>query len=1038
MERHDHDLRVLLITESTYPFNVGGVSTWCNNLVNGLPNVDFEILAIVGSPDLVPLFELPKNVSAVTTVPVWGVRDSLELSDTVGFRDLARAGRSADQQTLANGLIAPLDALVRALFAESADPLALAEHVRALYGFFLVHDFDTAMRSPEVWEAFVAAAEESFDTAARGAGYSDVPFGLSDAMTGLHWLHHWLLPLSRRLPEADVAHAAMAGASVLPAVAMKLQDGTGFVFSEHGVYLREVYLREAPGTGSLFLKLLTIGFARRTSELAYAIADQISTCCEYNKRWAHRNGAVPGRVQTVHYGLDAAAFRAGPTPSGPAPVIAWVGRIDPLKDVETLLRAAAIVHRTRADVRFRLYGSASPERHDYEAHLLALHDELNLQDIVEMRGYTSDPQAAYDDADVVVLTSISEGFPYVTLEAMQCGKPVVATAVGGVPEQLGDCGVLVEPQDPEALAAALVGLLDDPEERQRLGAGAAERVRELFRLEDKNRMHFDSYVAARAGSPPVRAVAVAHQMVPEITGEGGVALLDAVREQVSHPVDEREIAAVLETSGVTDAVAQARYGAGDAFALASAIFSQLRGGEVGAGLRPHRIVPPDPERESITRAVSGALMLVPAGVLLGLGHWIGPIHGWTSGAGRALLLGVVASTLLGNAFLFAIMRRGALLLGCDRWNAARRFLLLSSVIAVVLLLCADAVALLVASAVGHLTGAEAATFGLSFAALIGLWVLTGGLVLVRRGYEVGLATLAGVAVGVVIYYALGTRSTTDVELALCIGYLVTIVVLATRATVVFGRPHRNGDVPRLPRVHYLLSEAAPFSAYGALVIALILGPNLASALRDGAAGSAGSGGSSDLRSVAVGMTLALVPLLLTIPAAEGAVRALWARVFAVLSELSIGESDGRLGQLLRAARRQRFAQYLALLAVLSLVAVPALWGLASAGTLSGLGVHSKGALMLGFAISLIGYLFVARAQLDLSPVVTFDRPDIALRCVLAGIAAAVVVAVITFALGFLQAGPVALVAGGAVFAGCADRASDRFFNEITLHYVGAM
>ena len=65
------DLRVLLITESTYPFHYGGVSTWCRNLIIGLPAVDFEILALVANPDLKPIFELPANVSGLTTVPIW-------------------------------------------------------------------------------------------------------------------------------------------------------------------------------------------------------------------------------------------------------------------------------------------------------------------------------------------------------------------------------------------------------------------------------------------------------------------------------------------------------------------------------------------------------------------------------------------------------------------------------------------------------------------------------------------------------------------------------------------------------------------------------------------------------------------------------------------------------------------------------------------------------------------------------------------------------------------------------------------------------
>src|ERR1700691_3792919 len=91
----------------------------------------------------------------------------------------------------------------------------------------------------------------------------------------------------------------MAGTCTLPAVVMKLHQGCGFVFSEHGIYLRETYLREASDRGSLFLKLMKVGFA---------LADEISSCCEYNKRWESRVGAATDRVATLYYGLDPTSF----------------------------------------------------------------------------------------------------------------------------------------------------------------------------------------------------------------------------------------------------------------------------------------------------------------------------------------------------------------------------------------------------------------------------------------------------------------------------------------------------------------------------------------------------------------------------------------------------------------------------------------------------------------------------------------------------------------------------------------------------------
>jgi glycosyltransferase involved in cell wall biosynthesis len=86
----------------------------------------------------------------------------------------------------------------------------------------------------------------------------------------------------------------------------------------------------------------------------------------------------------------------------------------------------------------------------------------------------------YSSADIMAFPSISEGFPYVVLEAMLCGAAIVATDVGGVAEALGNCGLLVPSKTPYAIADAISFLLANPEERQRLGRSAQARALEHF------------------------------------------------------------------------------------------------------------------------------------------------------------------------------------------------------------------------------------------------------------------------------------------------------------------------------------------------------------------------------------------------------------------------------------------------------------------------------------------------------------------------------------------------------------------------------
>jgi glycosyltransferase involved in cell wall biosynthesis len=112
------------------------------------------------------------------------------------------------------------------------------------------------------------------------------------------------------------------------------------------------------------------------------------------------------------------------------------------------------------------------------AALEALAAELGLADRAHFLGWRRDLPAVYADLDVVCLTSLNEGSPVALIEAMAAGRPVVATAVGGVPEvvQDGVSGLLVPPRDPAALAAAIAGLLAEPARAAALGRAARAAV----------------------------------------------------------------------------------------------------------------------------------------------------------------------------------------------------------------------------------------------------------------------------------------------------------------------------------------------------------------------------------------------------------------------------------------------------------------------------------------------------------------------------------------------------------------------------------
>lgn len=503
---------VLLVTEGGYPFYRGGVSVWCDRLIRDLPSVKFALVSFVGSPRIDAVYPLPGNVISCAKVPLWGIREVLEANDTLTIEGLRRRRRETSDELLRREFLPSFRALIAELYQERASLDRLADAIHGLYRFFMRHDFDTALRSRPAWQCFVEAARDQFAAAAARIGYDTGECSVADVTAGMTMLYRWLIPLANALPRADLVHATSVGLPSLAAIAAKLENGSPVLLTEHGVYLRERCLQELHTPSSLFVKFLTIRFALHVTELSYSVADQISPGSDYNRRWELRGGAKPERIATIYNGVDPESFR--PTePQNETPLVVWVGRITPVKDLITLIRAAGAVHDAHPDVRFALFGAAPEGDEEYYKECVDLVGELGLRTVIEFRGYVPSAEDAFNEGDVVVMSSISEGFPYSVVEAMLCERPIVATAVGGVPEAIEGCGIAVEPRNPGALAEGIVRLLDDPVLRRSMGKAARIRAASKFNLRQCGAAYEESYRRLAANSQPAAGEAAAASRV---------------------------------------------------------------------------------------------------------------------------------------------------------------------------------------------------------------------------------------------------------------------------------------------------------------------------------------------------------------------------------------------------------------------------------------------------------------------------------------------------------------------------------------------
>ena len=454
-------MSISLITEGTYPVHDGGVSVWCDQIVRGLAPDRFHIDAITVGDDDRYVWTLPDNVTSIRRVPLW----------TVETRRRPALGRRAAALT-----IDALYSLVRAVATNDRGGEFLAS-LEQLYRSGGDGRLAHLLKRNSTVEFTLGSMRASVPKGRTPIGLPAPTIADATKMLGL--LEHLLRPLSVVPTRSQLCHATSNGVSAMLAMTAKWEYGTPFLMTEHGIYLRERYIENSPHSMPHHQRSFLLGFYKQLTTAAYATADAIAPVCDYNRRWEQANGADLDKIELIHNGIDPDEFSSS-APEPDAPTLVWVGRIDPLKDVKTLLRAFALVKAAMPGAILRIFGGTPIGNEYYLAECLDLHEQLGLGPSAVFEGRVRPIADAYLKGHAVVATSISEGFPYAVLEAMASGRATIATDVGGVWEAVGETGVLVPPQDEGALAQACLDLLRDPARRARLASAARERAQVLF------------------------------------------------------------------------------------------------------------------------------------------------------------------------------------------------------------------------------------------------------------------------------------------------------------------------------------------------------------------------------------------------------------------------------------------------------------------------------------------------------------------------------------------------------------------------------
>ncbi len=488
-------MKIALITEGTYPVVTGGVSTWCDQLLTGIPEHSFDVVALTGSGAGKPVWAVPPNVRSVRLIPVWGTSAS-PLHPT----PRRRMWIDSTQYELNRVWDA-------ALGSDDHDPVGRTAN--ALRHLVQISDRVGLARSLAT-RGSVAPIIAAWTRHLVSAG--EPPISVADAVMAASIVDRALALLDYRLENVNVVHASSNGPSSLIALAQLWRHGTPILLTEHGVYLRERYLALYGAHLSWPVRRAVTAFLRRLCQVVNVQAHMVLPVNQFNARWERRLGALPERIYTIPNGVDPLTFL--PVTTEPElPTISFVGRIDPLKDLETLISAFALVRERVPNAQLRIFGPTPKENISYKELLVALTQALGVTDAVHWEGPSKGSRPAIEAGHVVALSSISEGLPFTLIEAMMCGRATVNTDVGGVGECLDEqeqTGMLVAARDHVAFADACVSLLTDPQRRAAMGAAARERALSEFTLERCLARYREAYAAARAGRllTPARATVI--------------------------------------------------------------------------------------------------------------------------------------------------------------------------------------------------------------------------------------------------------------------------------------------------------------------------------------------------------------------------------------------------------------------------------------------------------------------------------------------------------------------------------------------------
>lgn len=469
------EVDVCLIAEGCYPYVAGGVSTWIDWLIRSQPDLTFSILSIQPTfPTTPPRYARPDNLKAIHHICL----DSKQLGQRHSWPAMT-------PQWHAETLSAIFTEGNMGAFRDLLTRLGPPNHRPKL---------EALLNSPQAWETLLI-------------GYQEMP---QTAFLPYFWAWRTLAggllrTLIAPLPSARLYHSVSTGYAGLVAARASIDTGKPAIITEHGIYSNERrveilmadWIENSIDTGFDFsddrqdVRDFWANAFENFARIAYGAVEEVIALYKENNDFQLALGADKAKLSVVPNGVDIGRFEHLPTRQVERPTLAFIGRVTPIKDVQTFIDVA---HQLTTRVRGLRVLIVGPMDEDPEYAETCIHAvrKRGLEDVVTFTGQVN-VQTMMSEIDVLMLTSISEALPLVILEAGAAGIPCIATDVGACRELLGcpsrparnmqfGAGGIVSPVgDVGALAEAATLLLNDKKMRETMGLALQRNVRHHYR-----------------------------------------------------------------------------------------------------------------------------------------------------------------------------------------------------------------------------------------------------------------------------------------------------------------------------------------------------------------------------------------------------------------------------------------------------------------------------------------------------------------------------------------------------------------------------